>query len=380
MELREGGRGLDWLPVMLWILVPIVSWVIVGNLLEATVTAFVTAAVASLVAPAPVWRPAKDGRRGTWQRASSSDSPGWRERSTWMLAGAVSGLSIVAATLTKGPVGLFPLAAPLVLAMLPQRRTATPWLIASQWSTVVLCAVVMLAMPAARQSLNIYTSQQVLATLTGERGTTGTPLTTAMTLLAGVALPLALVSGILRVAAGRRVAADSRERRIAAAFILLGLAGSLPIMFSPRQTGHYVVPAIPFYAIGAAAAMCGVAQAMVRRLGALSAGTMRAAAATVVVGAIAAARAPALGRDADWLAELDRMAAWAPHGSTVAICGSSNGNWLLHAWMQRRFAISLDASGAERDWFLRTGDDRQCVVPPCAPVSPAGRLVLLRCR
>ena len=41
---RHGaGHELDWLPVPLWITVPVVSWAIVGNLLETTVALFTTA-------------------------------------------------------------------------------------------------------------------------------------------------------------------------------------------------------------------------------------------------------------------------------------------------------------------------------------------------
>ena len=37
--------GFDWLPILLWIAVPVVSWAIVGNLLETTVALFTTGAL-----------------------------------------------------------------------------------------------------------------------------------------------------------------------------------------------------------------------------------------------------------------------------------------------------------------------------------------------
>ena len=42
------ARNQDWLPVALWMAAPVVSWAIVGNLLETTVAVFVTGAVAVL--------------------------------------------------------------------------------------------------------------------------------------------------------------------------------------------------------------------------------------------------------------------------------------------------------------------------------------------
>src|SRR5262249_12966620 len=76
------ARELDWLPVLLWIACPVVSWVIVGNLLEATLAIFSTAAVALVFAAA---RPRSDARAAA--------------------CGAASGLLVMAGFLTKGPLG-----------------------------------------------------------------------------------------------------------------------------------------------------------------------------------------------------------------------------------------------------------------------------------
>jgi 4-amino-4-deoxy-L-arabinose transferase-like glycosyltransferase len=383
---RAAARDFDWLPVLLWMSVPIVSWTIVGNLLEATVSVFVTAAVASLVVPGPVGptpeTPGEQVRPGPCsadpqRRRAVSAAPS-------IVAGAVSGLCVVAAAFSKGPVGLFPLAAPFALCVLRERRHALRWWILGQWATVGACAVVMLLAPASREGLGVYGNQQVLATLLGRRGTSGSSMTTLVTLLQGVCLPMMLVIGIFRLAAGRSSVADVRERRIAAAFLLLGLIGTLPIMISPRQAGHYISPATPFYALGVAALGLTSTREFLRRLaGVCTRTTLRIAAVAVLALAVAATRVPALERDSAWLADLDRLEAVAPRSATVAICGDVNSNWLLHAWMQRRFEISLDAGApASRDWFLTTkAGDRQCAAPPCAPVSDSGgSLVLLRCR
>ena len=362
--LNDAAREFEWLPVLLWIVVPVVSWTIVGNLLETTVALFVTAAVTSLVAPGPArLKP---------------------DTTTPFLAGTISGLCIVAAVLSKGPVGLFPMAAPLILGMLPERRRQVLWLTAGQWATVAACALVLLAVPASRESLRAYGSQQVVATLVGRRGTAGSSLTTLMA-LAQVWLQMIIVLGALTLAAGRWRAPGPREQRVAVAFILLGLAGTLPIMISPRQTGHYIMPAVAFYALGVAALALATTREVLRRLARVRARAMvTVAAAAILVLAVVAARLPALERDPARLADLDRIAAVAPRGATVGICGNMNGNWVLHAWMQRRFEISLDATpaAAGRNWFLKTAaDDRECATPRCAPVSQAGGgLVLLRCR
>src|SRR5262249_8887660 len=88
---RRVTRGTDafqseWLPFLLWIAVPLVSWSVVGNLLETTVSVFTTTAVLAVV------------------YGSGANSTGGA-----VAGGAVAGLCVAAAALTKGPVGLFPL-------------------------------------------------------------------------------------------------------------------------------------------------------------------------------------------------------------------------------------------------------------------------------
>src|SRR6266571_4350347 len=128
-----GARDQDWLPVALWMAAPVVSWTIVGNLLETTVAVFVIAAVAVLIAGQPV-REDRRTRVPSWDFAASGSVAAALGR------GCSSGLCIVAATLSKGPVGLFPLAAPFALGLLPERRGRWMWAgSAGQWTILGVC-------------------------------------------------------------------------------------------------------------------------------------------------------------------------------------------------------------------------------------------------
>ncbi len=119
----EGGQcgrnGLDWLPLVLWIAVPVVSWSIVGNLLETTVALFTTGAVLSALA-AVADTSGESRRDNPASKVTAFDATtGWS---------VLSGFCIVAAGLTKGPVGLFPLVAPLAFLLLPR------------WASCLACA------------------------------------------------------------------------------------------------------------------------------------------------------------------------------------------------------------------------------------------------
>jgi hypothetical protein len=349
-----------WLPIAFWMLAPVVSWSIVGNLLETTMCIFVTAAVAALAL----------GGRGPVGAA--------------IAAGVTSGLCVIAAVLSKGPVGFFPLAAPVIMALLREHRRTAIWSTSGQWMTVALCGVALYLMPSAHDSLSRYVAEQLATALAGQRETSGSSITIVVALMQGVWLPMALAIGVFVIGARGWVPPSSRDRRMAIAFTLIGLAGTLPMLVSPKQSGHYLMPAVPFYAIGAAALSARTVDACARRLSAgRGARVVRMLAAAVALGAVAAIWIPALERDPMRLADLDRLAPVAPRGAIVGICPAANADWLLHAWMQRRFVISLDAGDSRaHDWFLKSADhSSDCPPPACVPISDPGReLMLMRCR
>jgi hypothetical protein len=349
-----------WLAIGLWMLVPVVSWSIVGNLLETTVCVFATAAVAAVVT-----------------------QPG-TPSATALIRGSVSALCVLGAVLSKGPVGLFPLAAPVVLAwLLPERRRSSMWSAAGQWTTFALCIALLFAIPAARDSLTKYFDQQLVTSLAGRREVSGSSFAIVIELLQGVCLPIAIALGLIAGLARGWVTPRENDRRLAIAFTLIGLSGTLPMLVSPKQTGHYLMPAVPFYAMGAAAFVAETASALERRLstGAAARG-LRIIAALLALGAVAAIWIPAVERDPVRLADLDQLATSAPRGQTIGLCPAANSDWLLHAWMQRRFTISLDAAApAAHQWFLLSaGTGPDCPPPACVPTSQPGRLTLMRCR
>jgi len=349
-----------WLPIALWLLVPVVSWTLVGNLLEVTVCVFVTAAVAAITA--------------------ASHGP----NAAAIFGGVLSGFCVVGAVLSKGPVGLFPLAAPFIVAIVPDRRRHVVRIAVGQWLTVAVCATALFSLPDAHESLSKYIDQQVMTSLTGHREVSGSSVTIVIELLRGVWLPMMLGGAAIVAGARGWTPASPRDRRVAFAFTLMGLAGTLPMLVSPKQAGHYLMPAVPFYAIGAAALLSPSMTSLAARVSSSrAAGALRIVAVALVAGAIAAMWVPAIARDPARLIDLDRLASAAPIGATVGLCPSANGDWLLHAWMQRRFHVSLDATNpGGHQWFLKSASrGPECPPATCEPASdPTRELVLMRCR
>jgi 4-amino-4-deoxy-L-arabinose transferase-like glycosyltransferase len=351
----------DWLPILFWIAVPVVSWSIVGNLLETSVAVFTTGAAAAAMTAAY-------GER-------TLAAVGW---------GILSGASIGAATLTKGPVGLFPLAAPVLFWPISGRRLGWASL-AGQWGTVLACAIALWSVPVARASLTQYVYQQVLPAIGGQREVSASSLTIVTQLIQAVLLPTAAVGGLVIVAARRFVAPSPQQRVEARSLLLLGLAGTLPIAVSAKQAGHYLVPAVPLFALAAARSIAPTLAVAADRIAVRRTGLDLLTAAVVLV-TIGASFTPAVGRDRARLADLDVLESTIPQGKTVGICLASNHDWGLHAWLERRFQVSLDAAhGSQREWFLITRDTVTKDISACPPAmcrpatDPARQLVLMRC-
>jgi hypothetical protein len=358
-DLRAVASDFEWLPILLWILVPVVSWAIVGNLLETSVSLLTTAAVAAAVEAAIAARPMASAR--------------------W---GIISGLCVVAATLTKGPVGLFPLSAPVMFWLIsgPRRAWAS---LGGQCTTVALCALALVSFDAPRASLAQYLDQQVLASLGGRREMSAGSWTIVIQLVSGVMAPMILGGGVI-VAVARRFVRPAQPQLVrAAAMFLLGLAGTLPMLASVKQAGHYLVPAVPLYALAAASLFAPtVAAVSARFAGRPREGIIHSVSAVVLLVAIGISYLPAMGRDHPRLADLDVLAASVPRGATIGICPESNGDWGLHAWFERRFHVSLDAAhGLQREWFLAIAPSQPgCPPVDCTPATEPGRqLVLMKC-
>jgi hypothetical protein len=250
--------------------------------------------------------------------------------------------------------------------------------------TVAVGALLLWRWDPARAGLEEYVSQQVVPALAGEREVSRSSFTIVKTLLQGVMTPMLAVGIIAAATAGRVVVPSNGLRTRAVLLFLVGLAGTLPILASAKQAGHYLVPAVPLFALAAALALGPTAMIAAKRLGTpRSRRLLNVMIGLVVLATAAASLAPGLGRDRERLADLDAVAAVVPFGQTVGLCPESNSDWGLHAWFERRFRVSLDAAGgARRAWFLDTRRANvSCAPADCtAATDPQRPLVLMTCR
>ena len=167
--------------------------------------------------------------------------------------------------------------------------------------------------------------------------------------------------------------AASTDRAAAGAFMLLGACAAGPFVFSAKLSGHYLLPAVPMFALGfacLAAAFVDDQRARVRKT--LIVVVLLA---VVVLASRRERRDDALIRD---LAAIEHVM---PRAVIVGACPHPRAavDWGLHTYVQRWYRVSLDARGQPvNGWFLRS--DAACAVPEsCAQAAGGTNLTLFRC-
>lgn len=309
------------LPLLLWCLVPTITWGYTNNILDCTMALFDLAAVLFI-----------------YRGISSSR---W-----WLLLPA--GLFIFAALLTKGPVGMFPLAIP-----------ALYWLAYSWgewrkpgkaiWQTLVLAALVSAAVfllfqfPESRSGIERYLHEQLLAALSGQREITGGGLgrlTLAYELLMQMLVPIAL--GIIIVIAAKVLKVKKPQyqlKRTAIFFLLVGISASLPMMLSVKQRTFYLVPALPFYIMALCIVLYPYYIALTNRLAVGDKGLkyFRISAIAISIGLCAylGSKIGQPGRDHELLANMKYIGQHIPKGEAIGICAEMDKDYSFLAYIQR---------------------------------------------
>jgi 4-amino-4-deoxy-L-arabinose transferase-like glycosyltransferase len=367
---RVQPAALDWLPLLFWLMPSIVTWGTVNNMLENTQALFTSTAILLLL----------DAMRAPTTAATATRS-------------ATAGVAVVAAVLTKGPVGFFPLAAPLLFRLLPahphgqhrhHRYDRGPWLqmTVTLFVVVAVCAAALAAYPPSRHNMTMYV---------------GTHLAPAMLGLRDVSDPLAIVRHFVIGVIGRMTALlalcwwlGRRDDRAASpvspgagalCFLALGLCAAGPIAISPKVSGHYLLPAVPMFALGFASIAGGFVTSSMTPPPARVPVAPVAAFALALSVTLVFVLGRAGSRDAVMLHDLDAIDRAMPRDLTIGACRHprSSRDWGLHTYVQRWFRVSLDARDTPLNGWLLRADAACDAPPPCVAVAQGGTLTLFRC-
>ncbi|HEY9176261.1 MAG TPA: glycosyltransferase family 39 protein [Flavipsychrobacter sp.] len=309
------------LPLLLWCLAPTITWGYTNNILDCTMALFDIAAVLF------IYRAIVSGSR--WQ----------------LIVGAVC---IFAALLTKGPVGMFPLAVP-GLYWLAYKWGAWKELGRAVVQTLVLVELVVVGVfllfqfPESRSGIEQYLHQQLMAALGGEREITGGGLgrwTLIYELLMQMLVPIAL--GVIVVVLAKVFKAKRPEYKLkntALFFLLVGIAASLPMMLSVKQRTFYLVPSLPYYIMALCVVLYPFYIALTNRLGVgekrLKYFKMSAAVISLGLCVYLGSKVGQPGRDHEMIANMKYIGAHMPKGEKIGICSEMDKDYSFLAYIQR---------------------------------------------
>ena len=362
-------RKYSWLPLILWSILPINSWSFSNNLLENTMGIFALAAIALMV---------KDIKADSYFFAISA------------------GVMVFLAVFSKGPAAFFPVAfyllAWIVFRDIPGRRVLVN-------SLLILCIpllviFLLLLFPAPRNNFTRYISYQIVPSLKGDR-LLGGEIRRSFILnnLFIYTLPLTVISigavfwGVVKK---QLYLLDRNILRWSMLFILIGLSASLPLIISPKQNYNYLIPSIPYFALGLGVLIVPIMNSALRKIRWRPNGLRNT---TVILGIILLVSliysvlqatevksprvinykyslipgglkkvvfpyaAERIRREEYLLSDIHTIGRGLSRGSIISIPESLWEHWDYHAYFARFYHISLDRDHLRRLYLCEKGDN-----------------------
>ncbi len=333
--------SLYWLPLLLWLFVPVVVWSVSNNLLENTMMIFTSLALLFGV--------------------KSYDSKRY-------LNLVLSGFMVFLAVMTKGPVGLFPLALPFWVFVFDKSVSFKRFLVdlTVMMATLVTSFLVLFVLiPPSFGSLYAYFNRQI-ATSFSRVVTVNSRFYILIRMfneLAPMFVALTLVAVLTR-----KIKFSGRKNRWMYVFLMMGLSGVVPIMVSLKQSGFYILPAFPVMGIALALYIVPEVKKLTEKIDVSKRGFKIFGYASILVLlmslVINLSQINKVGRDKVLLGDVHSIANVVPGESTVAVGPKLSIDWLLAAYFWRYYNIDLNTKAPENSKYFLVTKDFNNTLPP----------------
>lgn len=224
---NNGLKSLGWLPIILWITIPVCFWSYSNNMHENTMGIFTLSSVLLIY------------------KASQSEK---YRLMTWVLAGVF----IFLATLSKGLPGFFPIIVPFLYWLTIRKNTFSKTFLQTFIITLVPVIIygILFLIPESKESLSTYLFKRALHRI-NEVPTIDNRFFILYRLFTELLPQISFVVIFFIIANLTKIKSQiSKNLRSSVFFIAVGLSASVPLMLTMVQKGFYAVPALPFFAIG----------------------------------------------------------------------------------------------------------------------------------
>jgi 4-amino-4-deoxy-L-arabinose transferase-like glycosyltransferase len=331
-------KKIGWLPLFLWITIPVCFWSYANNMLENTMGVFTLFSV---------WMLYK-GLNGSGNAISCF---------------LIAGLSIFLATLSKGFPGFFPWAVPFLFWAIINRKGRVKLIISSTIIVLVpaILYFILYYFPTSRESLSLYLFKRAFVRIS-EDPTVGNRFYIMYRLLSELVPQMVMVGIVLLVAHFKKIDGELKKYfRLSLFFIGIGLAASLPLMLTMVQKGFYFVPALPYFAIGFSIIIAPAVVSLTERVNLSGRRYKAALVAGVAIWAgvivFTATRVGKIHRDGDTLNDVFNIGRVVPKQSVIRASNQAWNNWSLQCYLMRYYNISLDPENAY-DYLLVEKNER----------------------
>lgn len=240
---QEGLRKLSWLPLILWITIPVCFWSYSNNMHENTMGIF-TLCSAILTY--------KAFRIGKFQ----------------FILLALSGASIFLASFSKGIPGFFPITIPFLYWLTTKNISFSKAFLHTLMLILIpfLVYMILFLIPESKESLSTYLFKRALHRI-NEAPTVDNRFYILWRLFTELLPQLILVIIFFSIAKLKKIKLFSSEQnRQSIFFILVGLSASAPLILTLVQKGFYFVPALPFFAIGLSVLIAPIVSNLIERV------------------------------------------------------------------------------------------------------------------
>lgn len=344
----------SWFPVILWMIIPICFWAYTNFVEEVLMSLFV------LLSVYYVYIALFEEKKVYWNLITA-------------------GVFIFLASLTKGPQGMFPIAAIGFYWLVTKKITLQKMLGYTFILITVPFAIYGILILMDKQvitSFEKYFHDRILHTFSHKNDTTGNRFE-LLSQLFWQLLPIACISGIIVFFTRKRNEHQGKQKmfsKIVLWFILIGLSGSLPLMVTLEQRGFYLVTTLPFFALAiamlAAVGLSGAIEKINVEAKGFKISTIVIVLLFITSVVYSLSRIGKSKRDVNMLEDVYALGNILPRGTTVSIPAPMCMDFSFKEYMIRYFYISSDDTPAMHEYMICRKDLPKDWVPAIYRLYP----------
>ena len=318
-EISESSTSsLFWLPLLLWVTIPLVTWSATNNMLENTMMIFVSLSVFFCLKSLRNYR---------------------------FLNITIAGILLLFGFLSKGFVALFPFSLFLWYYIFTRKVSFSRAIIDSLFylvATIIPLFIIFIINPQSIDSLINYFNRQILGSLNNIQTVDNRYYILLKTFTE--LFPAIIIALIIFIIAIKQKL--NKSKKMFLVFLFLSLSGVVPIMISMKQSGFYVLATFPFFSIAIALFIVSQVNYLIGKINSTNIGfkIFRNISYLLIIASVVLVlmQINEVGRDEDKIADINLVIQIVPAESTIYVQPNLWTDWAVHGYFYRYANISLD--------------------------------------